>query len=1170
MDPRIQYAKTEDGVNIAYWTMGEGEPLVHVPLPFSHIQLELQIPEMRRWYEGLAREHTLVRYDHRGFGLSDRTTVDLSLPTQVGDLEALIEKLGFETFALFGPVVMGPIAIEYAARHPEKVSHLLLWCSWASYSDYLRSPRNRALVALRDQDWETYTEAVAHTMLGWAEGEPSSRYAALMRESVSAEAVRDGLERKGDKLDVTARLERVKSPTLVLHRREVAIVDVEVARGLASRIPDAQLALLEGDSAAPFLGDTQAVLDAIADFLGQGEETSAAEQRPEPPTQTPPAPAVRRAGPELMEQELGFCTTSDGVSIAYATVGDGPPLVYAAGLPGDLSAEWEVRHSRELIEDLAQGFTLIRYDMRGCGLSDREPGELSFDNWILDLEAVVDHLHLEGFPLLSLGFLAGPICIAYAAAHPERVSHLIISEGYTRGADLGTPEQAKTMVDFTSLYGFAVTAGRTDLSADELQSFQDVTKIQSQAASLKVQAQVARTIVEVDVSSSVENISMPTLIMHSHNDLVPFRLGRNLAAAIPQAKFVPFDEPVSAPWIKQERITTAIRRFLGVEVEPKAEPTSAPAAGRGEAAAVGMTRVSEPAGRTFASGRYVVKRLLGEGAQKTSYLVDDTVLGRECALSVLNAALLDPSDVDRIKREAQTMAQLGVQPNIVTVHDYGEEDGAPYIVCEYVPGGELRDELAAAAGPLALERALAVAMDICRALSFAHRRDIVHRDLKPENVWLTEERNAKLGDFGIALSLGRTRLTMPGGLTGTAAYMAPEQVSGGDVDARSDLYAFGVLLYELVAGRPPFVGDDPNAIIYQHVNSKPESPAEHNASVPPGLERLIMKLLAKPKAERPASAEEVLAELEQTAADQPDGPPGATAAVRGTGREVAAGDSRLIEQEIRFCTSADGTRIAYRTYGEPAARALVLVVPFENAQEFWWKPAGVRTLHKGLASGRRLVTFDRRGVGSSQRDVDDLTISAQVADLAAVIDQLGLETLDLTGWSNGGALAAAYAAEHPDRVGRLILWHPLIRTSGPPLKGMQDLAKSIRTNWSLGRRSWASISYPNGPTDQQRWFSNTLRDSLAPEVAARHFEVIAEFDGNATLRSVQAPTLVLVHSERHDLEVASIQAVASLIQDARLVTLEGDWGTLVVDPSQMLAAIRNFFDETDAGAEASR
>ena len=154
--------------------------------------------------------------------------------------------------------------------------------------------------------------------------------------------------------------------------------------------------------------------------------------------------------------------------------------------------------------------------------------------------------------------------------------------------------------------------------------------------------------------------------------------------------------------------------------------------------------------------------------------------------------------------------------------------------------------------------------DLCRALAFAHSRDVVHRDLKPENVWLTQNGDAKLGDFGIALSAGRTRLTMPGGVSGTPLYMAPEQASGGEIDARTDLYALGVLLYELVAGRPPFTGDDPNAIIYQHVNNSPESLTRSNAAVPTELERLIMKLLSKEKGERYSSADDVLVELERS------------------------------------------------------------------------------------------------------------------------------------------------------------------------------------------------------------------------------------------------------------------------------------------------------------------
>ena len=142
-----------------------------------------------------------------------------------------------------------------------------------------------------------------------------------------------------------------------------------------------------------------------------------------------------------------------------------------------------------------------------------------------------------------------------------------------------------------------------------------------------------------------------------------------------------------------------------------------------------------------------------------------------------------------------------------------------------------------------------------------------------------------------------------------------------------------------------------------------------------------------------------------------------------------------------------------------------------------------------------------------------------------------------------------------------------MRTSDSPLPGFQEMSQSIRANWSFARRTIAAFTYPNGPTDVQRWWSNMLRDSVTPEVAARYYEVIAEFDSRAILRSVQAPTLVLVNSGTQDRDSASVRAVASLISDARLVTLEGDWGTQFVDPSPLLAAIRDFLNEADAESE---
>jgi class 3 adenylate cyclase len=273
MEPRIQYARTADGVSIAFWTLGEGMPFVHLGLIFSHIQLEWEIGECRRWYERLAEKRKLVRYDCRGFGLSERNVTDFSVDALVLDVEAVVDRLALKRFALFAPIHSGPVAIAYAVRHPERVSHLLLWCAYAQASDWSRSPLVQAVRGLMDTDWATFTETTAHTLLGWSAGEPARRYAALVRDSVTPEFLRAAVEALGE-FDVTPLLPQVTSPTLVLHRRGHAL-GVDVARGLASRIPDARLVLLEGTSGAPYLGDTEAVASAIDEFLGEGEEPTA-------------------------------------------------------------------------------------------------------------------------------------------------------------------------------------------------------------------------------------------------------------------------------------------------------------------------------------------------------------------------------------------------------------------------------------------------------------------------------------------------------------------------------------------------------------------------------------------------------------------------------------------------------------------------------------------------------------------------------------------------------------------------------------------------------------------------------------------------------------------------------------------------------------------------------
>lgn len=259
-----------------------------------------------------------------------------------------------------------------------------------------------------------------------------------------------------------------------------------------------------------------------------------------------------------------------------------------------------------------------------------------------------------------------------------------------------------------------------------------------------------------------------------------------------------------------------------------------------------------------AAGRYRIRRFLGEGGRKRVWLAHDGRLDREVALAVIKTEGLDEAGLVRVRREAQAMGRLGDHPNVVTVYDIGEEDGRTFIVSQYMSGGSVADLLKRAEGHrLPVEDVVRIGVEICRALEHAHTRGIVHRDLKPGNVWLGEDGSAKLGDFGLAVALDRSRLTMEGMMVGTVAYMPPEQALGRDVDARSDLYALGAMLYEMTTGRPPFLGDDAVAVISQHINMAPVAPSWHNPQVPRPLEDLILRLLAKDPAKRPGGAAEV-------------------------------------------------------------------------------------------------------------------------------------------------------------------------------------------------------------------------------------------------------------------------------------------------------------------------
>jgi class 3 adenylate cyclase len=233
------------------------------------------MPEWQLYYERLSEKRMIVRYDGRGTGLSERGSFDWSLDSLVLDLDAVVDSLGLERFALMAMLFTGPVAIAYAARHPERVSHLLLWCTYAAGKDYSELPQVKAFSALREQDWKIYTQTGAHAFLGWEAADHARWYAQYMQESATQNAAFAAYQ-ANERYDSRPLLSQLQMPTLVLHRRQFLFPGPDVARGLVSKIPDARLALLEGTSAAPFLADTAAVIRAIDEFLSKGEESAEA------------------------------------------------------------------------------------------------------------------------------------------------------------------------------------------------------------------------------------------------------------------------------------------------------------------------------------------------------------------------------------------------------------------------------------------------------------------------------------------------------------------------------------------------------------------------------------------------------------------------------------------------------------------------------------------------------------------------------------------------------------------------------------------------------------------------------------------------------------------------------------------------------------------------------
>jgi len=270
MEPSIQYCTTSDGVSIAYSTRGAGQPIVSMTGPlWSQFQLERHVPESQTWWDSLARNRLLIRYDSRGSGLSDRNVQDFSIYSLALDLQAVIDRLQLKRVALQATAHAGPIAISFAARNPDRVSHLVLWCSFTS-SSYRKAPEARASRALVDLDWKTFTEAYAHGRIGWSTPEGAPQVARALRESITPENAQTFYQAV-DTWDVTSLLPSVRAPALVLHREDLSTLPIGEARKLTAGIPDSRLLVVPGQSGMPWTEHMDTIVSAIDEFLTKGD-----------------------------------------------------------------------------------------------------------------------------------------------------------------------------------------------------------------------------------------------------------------------------------------------------------------------------------------------------------------------------------------------------------------------------------------------------------------------------------------------------------------------------------------------------------------------------------------------------------------------------------------------------------------------------------------------------------------------------------------------------------------------------------------------------------------------------------------------------------------------------------------------------------------------------------
>ena len=597
-------------------------------------------------------------------------------------------------------------------------------------------------------------------------------------------------------------------------------------------------------------------------------------------------------------------------------------------------------------------------------------------------------------------------------------------------------------------------------------------------------------------------------------------------------------------------------------------------------------------------GRYEILSRIGVGGMGEVYLASDTQLGRRVALKMLANEYTDNQQwLRRFVHEAKAASALN-HPNILTIHEIGQLSGRHFIATEFIEGQTLRELMRRPSG-LKLPQALNLASQVASALAAAHAAGIIHRDIKPENVMVRTDGYIKVLDFGLAKTSKQSSVTTaslyqtdPGTVMGTVNYMSPEQARGLEVDGRSDVFSLGIVLYEMLSGRPPFQGETPSDVMVSILEHEPPRLARSLDNAPPELERIVNKALRKDREERYQTVKDLyldlknlLQELELQTRLGEVSRSGAELTLAGTslgqvrsGREVISQEEQLFIPEIRYTRSGD-VNIAYQVIGE-GPLDLVFVMGWVSHLEWFWKEPSFAQFLNRLASFARVILFDKRGTGLSDHvPLNELpTLEQRMDDVRAVMEAAGSEKAVLCGISEGGPLCSLFSATYPEKTTALVMIGSYARRIwaedypwAPTEEQREHFFDEIRRNW--GGPVGIEARAPSRADDPQfrKWWATYLRMGASPGAALALTRMNAQIDMRPVLPAIQVPTLVIHRTDDATLHVEEGRYLAEHIPGAKFVELPGnDHLPFVGDQEAILGEIEEFLTGVRYATEVDR